>query len=249
MAAALRALPGNPSSAHAAGRAARAAIEDARADVAALVGASAEEIVFTSGGTEANELAIRGLIRGRISLSPPGGSVDKRVGVRSARTWSPRRLEHPSVPARSPPRTPRSRTWPSMPTAASPRRLSARCCARIRSLVTLALGEPRARQRLRHRGAGARRARGGRAVPYRRRAGGGEDRRRRGRAGRRCADAVGAQASRPEGRRRGHPAPWCAVRAARRRRAPGARASRPERRTCAASSASASRRASGRAPN
>jgi len=65
MAAALRALPGNPSSTHAAGRAARAAVEDARADVARLIGAHAEEIVFTSGGTEANALAIRGLLRGR----------------------------------------------------------------------------------------------------------------------------------------------------------------------------------------
>jgi cysteine desulfurase len=49
---------GNPSSVHAAGRAARARVEDARADVAALVGASATEVIFTSGGTEANALSI-----------------------------------------------------------------------------------------------------------------------------------------------------------------------------------------------
>lgn len=49
---------GNPSSVHAAGRAARARVEDARASVAALVGASPEGLVFTSGGTEANALAI-----------------------------------------------------------------------------------------------------------------------------------------------------------------------------------------------
>ena len=108
MAEALRALPGNPSSTHAPGRAARAAIEDARVGVARLVGASAEEIVFTSGGTEANELAIRGLIRGygparmragseSISLSPPGGSVDERVGVRVRPHVVTSRLEHPSV--------------------------------------------------------------------------------------------------------------------------------------------------------
>src|SRR5437763_4967587 len=72
MAAALRALPGNPSSTHAPGRAARAAVEDARADVARLVGATPEAIVFTSGGTEGNELAIRGLIRG--VLQGRGGS-------------------------------------------------------------------------------------------------------------------------------------------------------------------------------
>lgn len=47
-------LPGNPSSVHGEGRAARAAVERARAQVAALVGAKAENVVFTSGGTEAN---------------------------------------------------------------------------------------------------------------------------------------------------------------------------------------------------
>ena len=51
-------LPGNPSSVHAEGRRARRALEEARDEVAALVGARPEEIVFTSGGTEANALAI-----------------------------------------------------------------------------------------------------------------------------------------------------------------------------------------------
>lgn len=52
----LRALqmPGNPSSVHGEGRAARAAIEQARERVAALCGAKASNVVFTSGGTEAN---------------------------------------------------------------------------------------------------------------------------------------------------------------------------------------------------
>ena len=49
---------GNPSSVHAGGRAARARVEAARETVAALVGGSAERLVFTSGGTEANALAI-----------------------------------------------------------------------------------------------------------------------------------------------------------------------------------------------
>jgi cysteine desulfurase len=53
----------NPSSVHAAGRRARAAIEDARDAVAALVGARASEVVFTSGGTEANNLAVHGSVR------------------------------------------------------------------------------------------------------------------------------------------------------------------------------------------
>jgi len=49
---------GNPSSVHASGRAARRLVEDARDKVAALVGATRREVVFTSGGTEANALAL-----------------------------------------------------------------------------------------------------------------------------------------------------------------------------------------------
>ena len=49
---------GNPSSIHAEGRAARALIEQARRDVAALAGASAKDVVFTAGGTEAANLAL-----------------------------------------------------------------------------------------------------------------------------------------------------------------------------------------------
>ena len=51
-------LGGNPSSVHAAGRAARAIVETARSDVGRLVGSKAESVVFLSGGTEANALAI-----------------------------------------------------------------------------------------------------------------------------------------------------------------------------------------------
>jgi cysteine desulfurase len=51
-------LVGNPSSVHAEGRAARRLIEEARAKVAALVGAEPRNVVFTSGGTEANMLAL-----------------------------------------------------------------------------------------------------------------------------------------------------------------------------------------------
>jgi cysteine desulfurase len=56
---------GNPSSTHPYGRRAREAVERARAQVAALIGARAEEIFFTSGGTEANNLAIRGVAEAR----------------------------------------------------------------------------------------------------------------------------------------------------------------------------------------
>jgi cysteine desulfurase len=51
---------GNPSSIHWAGRPAHSAVDDARGAVAALLGCAAEEIVFTSGGSEANNLAIKG---------------------------------------------------------------------------------------------------------------------------------------------------------------------------------------------
>ena len=54
----LRDARGNPSSRHAPGRAAREAIERAREQVARLAGSRPEEVVFTSGGTEANNLAI-----------------------------------------------------------------------------------------------------------------------------------------------------------------------------------------------
>lgn len=60
---------GNPSSVHRVGRAARRALETARAQVAALVGAAPAEIVFTSGGTEANQLALRGLPGRRVMIS------------------------------------------------------------------------------------------------------------------------------------------------------------------------------------
>jgi len=54
---------GNPSSSHALGRRARDAVETARAEVAALIGAASDEILFTGGGTEASNIAIRGVAR------------------------------------------------------------------------------------------------------------------------------------------------------------------------------------------
>jgi cysteine desulfurase len=71
---------GNPSAPHAFGRRARAFVERARAQVAALLGAEPDEIVFTCGGTEANNLAVRGVLAG-----DPGG-----VLVTSA-------IEHPAT--------------------------------------------------------------------------------------------------------------------------------------------------------
>lgn len=64
MSGSLKANFGNPSSSHWAGKPARAAVTHAREQVAALLGASPEEIVFTSGGSEANNHAIKGAFFG-----------------------------------------------------------------------------------------------------------------------------------------------------------------------------------------
>ncbi|MEO8497390.1 MAG: cysteine desulfurase family protein [Planctomycetota bacterium] len=56
---------GNPSSSHAPGRACHEAIEDARDRVAALLGADHDEIIFTGGGTESNNLALKGIMMAR----------------------------------------------------------------------------------------------------------------------------------------------------------------------------------------
>jgi cysteine desulfurase len=60
---------GNPSSVHRWGREARRALEAARAQVAALVGAAPASVVFTSGGSEANQLALRGVPGRRVLVS------------------------------------------------------------------------------------------------------------------------------------------------------------------------------------
>jgi len=73
----------NPSSIHAAGARARSAVEAARADVAALLGCKPAEVVFTSGGTESNDAALRGALR-----------ADPRGAVRRVVTTA---IEHASV--------------------------------------------------------------------------------------------------------------------------------------------------------
>jgi cysteine desulfurase len=60
---------GNPSSIHASGRRARAAVDDARDRIAALLGAKPHEIIFTAGGTEGCNLALAGLARCHRSAS------------------------------------------------------------------------------------------------------------------------------------------------------------------------------------
>ncbi|HZC29961.1 MAG TPA: cysteine desulfurase family protein, partial [Gaiellaceae bacterium] len=65
MARVLRDVAGNPSSLYAEGRAARSLVDQARQQVAAALGARTGEIVFTSGGTEADNLALRGVLKAR----------------------------------------------------------------------------------------------------------------------------------------------------------------------------------------
>jgi cysteine desulfurase len=79
----LRGEFGNPSSAYALGRRAHAAVEQARGEVAELIGARPEEIVFTGGATEATNIAIRG------AVAPEKG----RTGIVSTN------IEHPATDA------------------------------------------------------------------------------------------------------------------------------------------------------
>jgi cysteine desulfurase len=69
MAASLREEFGNPSSVHHYGQVAKAALDDARSAVAALIGSDPSEVVFTSGGTESDNFAIRGVAE---ALEPTG---------------------------------------------------------------------------------------------------------------------------------------------------------------------------------
>src|SRR6202043_2960042 len=79
---------GNPSSVHHAGRAARAAVDAARDRLAALLGCAQREIVFTGSGTEADNLALRGVIerwgpeRGRHIVV---GAIEHEAGLETAR--------------------------------------------------------------------------------------------------------------------------------------------------------------------
>ncbi len=80
---------GNPSSVHRFGRLQRDAIEQARTQVAMLAGARSEQVIFTSGGTESNNLILRGMSGyGRYSQTGRVGAI-KRIAVS--------RIEHPSI--------------------------------------------------------------------------------------------------------------------------------------------------------
>src|SRR5215470_8075485 len=77
---------GNPASLHASGRAAKAVVEEAREAVAELAGVSARDVVLTSGGTEANNLALVRPFLGDRGETTEGACITSR-------------LEHPSIVA------------------------------------------------------------------------------------------------------------------------------------------------------
>jgi cysteine desulfurase len=85
-------LVGNPSSVHRYGRAARKRVEDAREQVAALIGAAPADVVFTSGGTEANALALAGIGRKRLLVS----AIEHDSVLAAAAALDP---ESPRIPA------------------------------------------------------------------------------------------------------------------------------------------------------
>lgn len=70
---------GNPSSAHSGGQRTRAAIERARASVAALLGAAPQEIVFTSGGTESDNLALFGVLQPFLDRHEPAHLITSAI--------------------------------------------------------------------------------------------------------------------------------------------------------------------------
>lgn len=83
---------GNPGSRHVLGRGARRVLETSRESIAAILGAEPDELIFTSGGTEANNLAVFGLPRGSkgtIALSPgEHPSLNEACAVMQQRGWS-----------------------------------------------------------------------------------------------------------------------------------------------------------------
>ena len=83
---------GNPGSRHRAGRRARQALETARETIADILEAAPQEVVFTSGGTESNNLALSGMGRGgRGTILVPGGehpSIEEPVRQLVAEGWS-----------------------------------------------------------------------------------------------------------------------------------------------------------------
>ena len=189
-------LVGNPSSVHAEGRAARRLIEQAREEVAALVGAQPADVIFTSSGTEANMLALTPAIETAGEKRPRDRLLISAI-------------EHPSVRAGG--RFPREaiEDIPVEATDAYPGRVNLAALAEAltpaktsRPLVSLMLANNETGVVQPVAEAADNRACGGRPSACRCRAGRGAHPLRYPRARRRSVDAVGPQDRRRQGRRR-----------------------------------------------
>jgi cysteine desulfurase len=95
-------LGGNPESRHSAGRGARRALEQSRESVARILGAAPDEVVFTSGGTEANNLAVFGLSVGSAIADLLASRPEMRSAIADpTRAGTPHLvsspIEHPAV--------------------------------------------------------------------------------------------------------------------------------------------------------
>ena len=209
---------GNPSGGHAAARAAKTALEDAREEVAALLGAEPGEVVFTAGGTEADNLAVKGAAR--------AARADRRR----------RRRGHDRVRAQGRARVvrpPRGRGLPGRPASVPadgrrrPRRGRRRASTTAPRVVSVMLvnnevGTIQPLDEIVAPGAGAGAGRRS-STPTRCRRCRGSTSPTRPRPRRPRRD-LGAQVRRSEGHRRARRARRRRARAARRRRRPGARA-------------------------
>ncbi|MCK7494171.1 MAG: aminotransferase class V-fold PLP-dependent enzyme [Comamonadaceae bacterium] len=178
---------GNASSRHEYGRAARRAVDEARQQVAAAVGAHPTEVIFCSGGSEANNL----FIKGAAAMMRPAAIAHQRhrasVRARTGEATGARGL----APARD-------RGGCRRP--ARHGGVLGRCCAEPGENRVGDAGQQRDRRAAVCAGARGAGARCACLVPYRRGAGAGQDQGRFPGAGRARPDAIGPQAERPAGR-------------------------------------------------
>ena len=87
---AVLATVGNASSLHTTGRAARRRMEEARETLAGLLGARPSEVIFTAGGTESDNLAVKGIFWARRDADPrvAASSPPRSSTTRSSTRWS-----------------------------------------------------------------------------------------------------------------------------------------------------------------
>ena len=180
---------GNPSSPYAAGGRAKAAVSAARAQVAALIGADEAEMVFTSGGTEGANAAIRAALEASPKRARAGDHRGRaRRGALARRPAGIPRLHGAAHPGRAD----RRARHGGVRGRARPRRRGG-----VRDV-----GQQRDRHPVSGGGAGREGPLGRRAVPHRRGAGGGQAADRRRLDADRPAVVLRPQAARPQGGRR-----------------------------------------------